>query len=77
MKIVFLFSYLIFLVIFLGGAWQYARKKRREVKKLRNPSPIQVRFFSDLPKNWYVSLAFVGAIAGGTAFWFFVALKFR
>jgi hypothetical protein len=63
MKIVFLFGYLIFLVIFFCGAWKYARRKRQEVKKLRNPSPIQGFLFSDLPKDWYVSVALCAGLA--------------
>jgi hypothetical protein len=55
MKIVILFSYLIFVTIFLGGAWIWARKKGRQTRKLRNPSSTQNFFFSDLKKDWYVS----------------------
>ena len=62
MKIVFLFSYLIFLVISFCGAWKYARRKRHAVKKLRNPSPMEEFFFSDLPKERYVSFAFCAGL---------------
>ena len=58
MKIVFLFSYLILITIFLGGAWIWARKKGRQTKKLRNPSDMQNFFFSELKKDRYVSWQF-------------------
>lgn len=58
MKIVFLFSYVIFVTIFIGGAWTWARKKGRQTRKLRNPSGTQHFFFSELKKDWYVSIWF-------------------
>ncbi len=63
MKIVFLFSYLIFVTLLLGGAWIWARKKGRETRKLRNRSDMQNFFFSDLKKDWYVSFQFCLGVA--------------
>jgi hypothetical protein len=63
MKIVLFFSYLIFVTLFLGGAWIWARKKGRQTRKLRKPSDMQNFFFSDLPKGWYVSFQFCLGLA--------------
>ena len=66
MKIAILFSYLIFVAVFIGGAWIWAKKKGRTIRKLRNPSDMQNFFFSDLRKDFYVSWQFCLGLALAT-----------
>jgi hypothetical protein len=66
MKLFFLFSYLIFVTISLGGAWIWARKQSRKARKLREPSSTQEFVFSSLPKEWFLSFQFYLGVALAT-----------